>query len=53
LTNVIAIACGDSHSLALRSDGTVAAWGIPMPENERSAGLTNVVAIAAEESQLR
>ncbi len=27
LDNVIAIACGDDHSLALRSDGSVWAWG--------------------------
>jgi alpha-tubulin suppressor-like RCC1 family protein len=27
LTNVIAVAGGDSHSLALKSDGTVWAWG--------------------------
>ena len=27
LTNIVAIAAGSDHSLALRSDGTVAAWG--------------------------
>jgi len=27
LTNVVAIAAGNVHSLALRVDGTVAAWG--------------------------
>ena len=27
LTNVVAIAAGTAHSLALRSDGTVVAWG--------------------------
>ena len=48
LTNVVAIAAGDDHSLALKADGTVVGWGdnfygeITIP-----AGLTNVVAIAA------
>ena len=27
LTNVVAMAAGQSHTLALRSDGTVVAWG--------------------------
>ena len=45
---MIAVAAGTAHSLALRADGTVAAWGdstygqISVP-----IGLTNVVAIAA------
>src|SRR5580692_4663079 len=43
LTDVVAISAGDKYSLALRSDGTVVAWGnntfVP-------AGLSNVVAIA-------
>ncbi|MEO8099881.1 MAG: choice-of-anchor D domain-containing protein [Acidobacteriota bacterium] len=48
LTGVTAIAGGDFHSLALKSDGTVVAWGgyavaaISVP-----AGLTSVTAIAA------
>jgi subtilase family serine protease len=48
LTNVVAIAAGQNHSLALKGDGTVVAWGdnryygqINVP-----SGLTNVVAIA-------
>lgn len=47
-TNVVAVAGGDKHSLALRYDGTVVAWGgndygqINVPSN-----LSNVVAIAA------
>jgi alpha-tubulin suppressor-like RCC1 family protein len=56
LGNVIAIAAGGNHSLALRSDGTVVAWG----ENTDGQGsyvgqstvptdLNNVVAIAAGE----
>ena len=48
LTNVVAIAAGYFHSVALKADGTVVAWGdngqrqLNMPE-----GLTNVVSIAA------
>jgi len=43
LTNVVAVAGGQYHSLALRADGTVAAWGgMVMP-----AGLSNVMAVAA------
>jgi len=47
LTNILAIAAGDWHDLALKSDGTVLTWG----NNDYSqlsipADLTNVVAIA-------
>jgi alpha-tubulin suppressor-like RCC1 family protein len=45
-TNVIAIAAGFSHSLALKADGTVIAWGQAGRTNVPS-GLSNVVAIAA------
>lgn len=47
LTNIMAIDCYNMHSLALRNDGTVVAWG-----NERDSAinvppnLSNVVAIA-------
>src|SRR5437660_9164721 len=47
LSNVIAIAAGDHHNLALKSDRTVVAWGwneygqISVP-----AGLSNVTALA-------
>ena len=48
LTNVVAIAAGSAHSLALRSDGTVVAWG---DDGDGQAnvpfGLNNVVAVAA------
>jgi alpha-tubulin suppressor-like RCC1 family protein len=59
LTGVIAIAAGTFHSLALRSDGTVWAWGFVPPSNPpgdngpgghptptQVAGLTGVVGIA-------
>ncbi|MEI6395747.1 MAG: immunoglobulin domain-containing protein [Verrucomicrobiota bacterium] len=47
LTNVVAIAGGGEHSLALRADGTVAAWGDNRyGQTNIPAGLTNVVAIA-------
>ena len=47
--NVVAIAAGDYHSLALKSDGTVVGWGYNV-NNQTTvpAGLSNVVAIAAE-----
>src|SRR5262245_11626288 len=48
LDNVIAIAGGKYHAVALKADGTVVAWG----DNEFGqldvpAGLTDVIAIAA------
>lgn len=43
LTNVVAMASGEYHNLALRTDGTVVGW----PEFNGPADLTNVVAIAA------
>jgi alpha-tubulin suppressor-like RCC1 family protein len=50
LTNVMAIAAGHWHSLALRRDGTVVAWG-RMNNGLQPAtvpgGLSNVIAIAA------
>jgi alpha-tubulin suppressor-like RCC1 family protein len=52
LTNVIAVAAGYLGSLALRSDGTVVAWGAfltegtILTETNVPAGLSNVVAIA-------
>ena len=48
LSNVVAIAAGDNHSLALTRDGTLVTWGASccgltnIPPN-----LTNIVAIAA------
>lgn len=55
LTNVMAIASGNYHSLALNADGTVVAWGAGLtngssPQDGQSAvpaGLSQVVAVAA------
>ena len=50
LSNIVSVAAGRGYSLALKKDGTVAAWG-RMAHNlypaTPPAGLTNVVAIAA------
>ena len=47
LTGVIAIAAGYAHSLALKSDGTVVAWGSnDYGQSNVPAGLTGVTAIA-------
>ena len=56
LTNVVAIAAGGWHSLALKADGTVVAWGAGTTNTDSwphdgqaiiPANLTNVVAVAA------
>jgi hypothetical protein len=48
LSNVIAIAAGNAHALALKSDRTVVAWGQnSFGQTNVPAGLSNVVAIAA------
>ncbi len=48
LTGVTAIAAGLSHSLALKNDGTVVAWGRNVEgQTTVPAGLTGVTAIAA------
>jgi alpha-tubulin suppressor-like RCC1 family protein len=58
IDDAVAIAAGTDHGLALRSDGTVTAWGgtslfLPPPVNGSQInpppGLSNVVAIAAGE----
>lgn len=47
LSNVIAIAAGGFHSLALKIDGTVAAWGRNTTgQSSVPAGLSNVVGLA-------
>jgi len=51
LTNVKAVAAGSGFSLALKADGTVAAWGRPDGRNDNAlvvpSGLSNVTAVAA------
>jgi hypothetical protein len=48
LTNVVAIDAGRSHTVALKSDGTVVAWGVNSNgQLNVPPGLTGVVAIAA------
>ncbi len=46
LTNIIAVAAGSRHAVALRADRTVAAWGYGSGTNVPS-GLTHVTAVAA------
>ena len=49
LTNAIAVASGSLHSLALKADGTVVAWGTnTLGQTDVPPGLTNVIAIAAK-----
>lgn len=49
LTNLVSVATGGYHNLALRRDGTVLVWGLPTGEGELSIpeSATNVIAIAA------
>ena len=48
LTNVVAIAAGESNSLALRADGVLMAWGrAEQGETDNPAVLTGVAAIAS------
>jgi hypothetical protein len=48
LTGVIAISAGESDSLALKSDGTVVAWGLDAQgESDVPAGLSGVTAVSA------
>ena len=52
MTNPVAVAAGEPHSLALRSDGTVAASGSNnLNQTSVPTGLTGVVAIAAGGNQ--
>lgn len=51
LSNAVSVACGFYHGLALKTDGTLAAWGgtesSPDYEGTVPPGVSNVVAIAA------
>ena len=48
LTNAVAVAGGSEHSVALRSDGTVVAWGDnTYGQTNVPANLTNVVMVAS------
>jgi hypothetical protein len=48
LSNVLAVACGAGHTMAMRSDGTVVVWGRNWyGQTNVPPGLTNVVSIAA------
>ncbi|MGH7956966.1 MAG: immunoglobulin domain-containing protein, partial [Opitutaceae bacterium] len=50
LTNLLGVATGAFHSLALRAEGTVVAWGSNgFNQTAIPAGLVNVVALAAGE----
>ena len=52
LSNVVAIAAGVNHSLALKTDGSVVGWGYNYyGETSVPAGVSNVVAIAAGQYQ--
>ncbi len=51
LTNLVSVAAGHGHCLAIRNDGTVAAWmvGFSYPDHGQTnvpVGLSNVVAVA-------
>jgi len=49
----MAVAAGYYHNLALRSNGTVVAWGLNSDgQTNVPAGLSNVVAVAAGSSIL-
>lgn len=47
LGNVVAVACGAMHGLALKNDGTVASWGTPDVRHQPPAGLKDVIKIRA------
>jgi Regulator of chromosome condensation (RCC1) repeat len=48
LANVIQVAAGDNHNVALRANGTVVAWGLSTnAQTTLPAGLANVVQVTA------
>lgn len=53
LNNVVQVAAGSNHVVALKSDGTVVAWGANYyGQTNVPAGLTGVVQVAAGESHV-
>ena len=47
LTNIVGIACGNDHGLALRNDGTAVAWGLDSSgQTDVPEGLSNLVEVA-------
>jgi alpha-tubulin suppressor-like RCC1 family protein len=51
LSNIVSVACGSAHGLALKGDGTVIAWGWNFyGQATVPGGLSNVTAIAAGEN---
>ena len=47
-SNVVVVATGLAHTLAVRQDGTVVAWGYDsLGQTSMPAGLSNVVSVAA------
>src|SRR4051812_6709794 len=48
LTNVVSIACGDAHTLALKADGTIIAWGNnAYGQTNIPTGLSSVSSVSA------
>ncbi|HEV2455860.1 MAG TPA: LamG-like jellyroll fold domain-containing protein, partial [Verrucomicrobiae bacterium] len=48
LTNVVRVACGANHALALKNDGTIVAWGNnSFGQTNVPAGLANVIDVSA------
>src|SRR5690349_3748576 len=50
LDDVLGVAAGKTHSVALRADRSVVAWGNPFYGGQAPAGLGSVVAIAASDT---
>lgn len=50
LDDVISVAAGKVHSVALRADGTVEAWGDPFYGGRVPPGLSDIVAVAAADT---
>ncbi|MDB6170797.1 MAG: hypothetical protein JWL59_108 [Chthoniobacteraceae bacterium] len=48
LSGVVAFSAGENQNLALKSDGTVVAWGSDDAANQVPPGLSNVVAISCK-----